>query len=51
MTEEHKTRTKVVTLGSHHDDVGIKIGGDWKFSKNPAFLAERLAYFDDLYKK
>ena len=29
----------------------IRIGGEWKFQKKPAFLAERLAVWDQLYEK
>lgn len=42
-------RTKLAT--SHkidHEDIQI-IGGDWKFQKKPAFIAERSAYFNELY--
>ncbi len=29
---------------------GSKLGGDWKFSKNPQFLKDRVEYFDSLLK-
>ena len=52
--EEHKrqdgARTKAATAGSIKDS-NVKIGGEWKFQKNPAFLKERLAVWDELYAK
>jgi len=42
-------RTKLAT--SHkieHEEVQI-IGGEWKFQKKPAFLAERSSYFNELF--
>ncbi len=42
-------RTKLAT--SHKtgaEEIQI-IGGEWKFQKKPAFLAERAAYFAELY--
>ena len=47
---EENTRTKVVTMGKVKDDTVI-LGGDLKFSKKPAFLAERVTYWDELYAK
>jgi len=43
-------RTKLAT--SHKVEAGdIQIiGGDWKFQKKPAFLAERSALFTTLYE-
>ena len=32
-----------------HEEIQI-IGGEWKFQKKPAFIAERLAYFKDLFE-
>lgn len=52
--EDHKrqdgARTKVATAGTVQGD-NIKIGGEWKFQKNPTFLATRLAVWDQLYEK
>jgi len=48
---EVNVRTKAVTMGKHNHDDEVKIGGEWKFSKNPAFLKERVDYWDSLYKK
>jgi len=50
--EEHKrtegARTKAATAGAVlHEG---RIGGDWKFQKSPAYLAARLAVWDELYK-
>ncbi len=42
-------RTKLAT--SHKtgaEEIQI-IGGEWKFQKKPAFLAERATYFNELY--
>jgi|DEB0MinimDraft_12_1074336.scaffolds.fasta_scaffold06651_2 hypothetical protein len=43
MSEEHKrlegARTKAATAGTVKDG---KLGGDWKFTKKPLFLEERL---------
>lgn len=51
--EEHKrsegVRTKAATAGTV-TQVG-KIGGEWKFQKQPAFLAERIAVWDELNAK
>lgn len=51
-TEEHKrqegARTKAVTAGTVQDG---KVGGDWKFQKDPVFLKERLAIWDELHAK
>ena len=45
-------RTKLAT--SHKvaggEEVQI-IGGEWKFQKKPAFIAERSAFFEQLYKE
>ena len=50
--EEHKrvegARTKVATTGQV--DQG-KVGGEWKFTKSPVFLAERLAVWNELIEK
>ena len=44
-------RTKLATSHkvAHADEIQI-LGGEWKFQKRPAFLAERNAYFDRLYE-
>ena len=51
--EDHKrtegARTKASTAGTVKKEG--KIGGDWKFSKNPTFLAERTAVWDELFAK
>lgn len=51
--EEHKrvdgARTKATTAGTVADQG--KIGGDWKFQKDPQFLKDRLAVWDELYAK
>ena len=53
--EAHKrtegARTKAATAGKIQDSGVVKIGGDWKFQKNPAFLAERVAIWKELYEK
>jgi len=49
--DDHKTRTKEMTLGLHKKDEGVKLGGEWKFSVNPPFLKERVEYFDKLLKQ
>lgn len=41
-------RTKADTAGKV--DHG-KLGGEWKFSKNPAFLKSRVEFFDNLLKE
>jgi hypothetical protein len=38
-------RTKAATGESVKDG---KLGGEWKFQKNPAFLKDRVKYFDAL---
>ena len=44
-------RTKLATSHKVATDEEIHIiGGEWKFQKKPAFLAERSAYFNQLYK-
>ena len=52
-TEEHKrqdgARTKAATSGTVK--TGGKIGGEWKFQKDAAFLKTRLAVWDRLYAK
>jgi hypothetical protein len=40
-------RTKGATGESVQDG---KLGGDWKFQKNPTFLKDRVQYFDSLLK-
>ena len=54
MSEDHKrqegARTKAATGGSIKD-TDVKIGGDWKFQKNPSFLKERLAIWESLFTK
>lgn len=51
--EEHKrqdgARTKAATAGTVASKG--KIGGELKFHKNSPFLKERLAIWDDMYKK
>lgn len=53
--DQHKrtegARTKAATKGQIGDSENQKIGGDWKFQKNPAFLKERLAIWTGLYDK
>ena len=43
-------RTKLATShkGASVGDIQL-IGGEWKFQKKPAFLAERSSLFDELY--
>lgn len=41
-------RTKAATTGSVGTVVNLKIGGDWKFSKKPAYIKERIAVWDEL---
>jgi hypothetical protein len=45
MSEEHKrqegVRTKASTVVLVSDNKNVKIGGDWKFSKNPDYLKKR----------
>jgi hypothetical protein len=41
-------RTKAVTGGQVAD--GGKVGGEWKFQKNPQFLKSRVEFFDSLLK-
>jgi len=40
-------RTKATTGESVQDG---KLGGEWKFQRNPAFLKDRVQYFDSLLK-
>ena len=40
-------RTKAATGESVQDG---KLGGDWKFQKNPSFLKDRVDYYDSLLK-
>ena len=47
---DENVRTKVVTMGKVKDDTQI-LGGELKFSVKPAFLAERVKMWDDLYAK
>jgi hypothetical protein len=51
--EEHKradgARTKAATTGTVVQQG--KVGGEWKFQKQPAFLKERLQIWDDLFAK
>ena len=46
---EEGKRLKAGTGPSIADD-SHKIGGDLKFSKNPAFIKERLAVFEQLFQ-
>ena len=52
--EAHKrtdgARTKAATKGQIKETEGVKIGGDWKFQKNPAFLKERVGIWTELYE-
>jgi hypothetical protein len=54
MSEEQKrkdgARTKAATAGTVQGD-NIRIGGEWKFQKNPPFLKERLSVWDSLMEK
>lgn len=45
---EDGARTKAATAGTIADS-DVKIGGDWKFQKQPPFLKERMAIWDELY--
>jgi hypothetical protein len=51
--EDHKrtdgARTKAVTAGTVKQDG--KLGGVWQFKKNPEFLKERLAVWEELFSK
>jgi len=55
MVEESKharTEGKRTKLATSHKVAGEEIqiiGGEWKFQKKPAFLAERNKYFDELF--
>lgn len=55
MVEESKharkdnKRTKLATSHKTGSEVVELIGGEWKFTKKPAFLAERTAFFNELY--
>ena len=42
-------RTKAATGGSVGTVANIKIGGEWKFSKKPAYIKERIAIWDELF--
>ena len=52
--EAHKrtdgARTKAATAGQIKQAEGVKIGGDWKFAKNPAFLKERVDIWNELHE-
>ena len=43
-------RTKIATSHKVGSAEIERIGGEWKFQKKPAFLAERSAYFNQLYE-
>ena len=43
-------RTKAATSGHVDESLG-KIGGDWRFFKNPKFLKERISVWDELMAK
>ena len=43
-------RTKAVTMGQVKDDTMI-LGGELKFQKKAAFMAERVKYWDELFVK
>ena len=55
MVEENKharkegKRTKIATSHKVASEEIERIGGEWKFQKKPAFLAERSAYFNELF--
>lgn len=55
MVEENKharkegKRTKIATSHKTQDHDIERLGHEWKFQKKPAFLAERAAYFDQLF--
>ena len=42
-------RTKLATSHKTGSEVVEVIGGEWKFQKKPAFLAERNTFWDTLY--
>lgn len=42
-------RTKAATTGSVGTVANIKIGGEWKFSKKPAYIKERIVIWDELF--
>ena len=42
-------RTKLATSHKTGNEEIQILGGDWKFQKKPAFLADRNAYFKELY--
>ena len=44
-------RTKETTSGTISDQHNQKIGGELKISKNPAFLGERLKFFDQIFQE
>lgn len=45
---EDGARTKVATTGTVKQE-NVKIGGEWKFQKNPAYIKERQAVWEELY--
>ena len=51
MAEEHKrqdgARTKAATAGTVKDDKHL--GGEWKFSKTPQFLKDRVDIWEELF--
>lgn len=53
--EEHKrTENKRLKEGTAHSvqvDENVKIGGDLKMQKNPAFIADRKKVFDELIQE
>ena len=42
-------RTKASTAGSVGTVANIKIGGEWKFQKKPAYIKDRMAVWEELY--
>jgi len=48
-SRQEGARTKAATSGAVVQ--AGKIGKEWKFQKDPAFLKERLAVWDELYAK
>ena len=52
--EAHKrtdgARTKAATKGQVGDAANQKIGGEWKFQKNAAFLKERVDMWKELHE-
>lgn len=55
MSEDHKrqegARTKASTAGEIKETKNVKIGGEWKFVKNPEFLKKRVEIWTSLYEK